>query len=130
MTLTMCVHGNELSPSNLLEGLALAPEAHDYVQSMAYNAHGPAAYLMLNDYTHAVEVYQKTIELRRAAANPLVEMMGISILHRLSRRTANCTPSATIASLTRGSGPSLKSARCSRPLIIPTNNSSSFVWGA
>jgi LuxR family maltose regulon positive regulatory protein len=39
---------------------------------------------MLNDYTHVVEVYRKAIELGRAAANPLVEMMGISILAQIA----------------------------------------------
>jgi LuxR family maltose regulon positive regulatory protein len=61
----------------------LAPEADGYVQSLAYNALG-STYLMLNDYTRVVEVYQKAIQLGRAAANSLVEMMGISVLAQIA----------------------------------------------
>ena len=61
----------------------LAPEADGYVQSLAYNALG-STYLMLNDYTRVVQVYQKAIQLGRAAANSLVEMMGISILSQIA----------------------------------------------
>jgi LuxR family maltose regulon positive regulatory protein len=61
----------------------LAPETDGYVQSLAYNALG-SAYLLQNDYQHAVEVYQKAIQLGRAAANALVEMMGISVLSQIA----------------------------------------------
>jgi LuxR family transcriptional regulator, maltose regulon positive regulatory protein len=61
----------------------IAPETDGYVQSLAYNALG-SAYLMLNDYTRVVEVYQKTIQHGRAAANSLVEMLGISVLAQIA----------------------------------------------
>ncbi|CAG0936541.1 serine/threonine-protein kinase PknK [Thermoflexales bacterium] len=61
----------------------LAPETDGYVQSLAYNALG-SAYLLQNDYQHAVAVYQKAIQLGRAAANALVEMMGISVLSQIA----------------------------------------------
>ena len=61
----------------------LAPETDGYVQSLAYNALG-STYLLLDDYTRAVEVYQKAIQLGRAASNSLVEMTGISILAQIA----------------------------------------------
>ncbi|HSD85816.1 MAG TPA: AAA family ATPase, partial [Anaerolineae bacterium] len=61
----------------------LAPETDGYVQSLAYNALG-STYLMLNDYTRVVEVYQKAIQLGRDAANALGEMMGISVLAQIA----------------------------------------------
>ncbi len=62
---------------------SIAPETDGYVQSLAYNALG-STYLLKNDYLHAVEVYQKAILHGRAAANSLVEMMGISILAQIA----------------------------------------------
>lgn len=61
----------------------IAPETDGYVQSLAYNALG-SAYLLQDDYTRAVEVYQKAIQHGRAAANSLVEMTGISILAQIA----------------------------------------------
>ena len=61
----------------------MAPETDGYVQSLAYNALG-STYLMLNDYTRVVEVYQKAIQHGRAAANSLVEMLGISVLAQIA----------------------------------------------
>jgi LuxR family maltose regulon positive regulatory protein len=61
----------------------LAPETDGYVQSLAYNALG-STYLMLNDYEQVVEIYQKAIQHGRAAANFLVEMVGISVLTQIA----------------------------------------------
>jgi LuxR family maltose regulon positive regulatory protein len=61
----------------------IAPETDGYVQSLAYNALG-STYLMLNDYTSVMEIYQKAILHGRTAANSLVEMMGISILTQIA----------------------------------------------
>ena len=49
------------------------------MRSLAYNALG-CAYLLMDDYTQAVEAYQQAILHGRAAANPVLEMLGISIL--------------------------------------------------
>jgi LuxR family maltose regulon positive regulatory protein len=75
----------------------IAPETDGYVQSLTYNALG-STYLMLNDYTHVVEVYQKAIQLGRAAANPLVEMMGISILAQIAAQHGQLHFACEIAS--------------------------------
>jgi LuxR family maltose regulon positive regulatory protein len=61
----------------------MASETDGYVQSLAYNALG-STYLMLNDYNRVVEVYQKAIQHGRAAANSLVEMLGISVLAQIA----------------------------------------------
>ena len=61
------------------QALEIAPEADGYVQSLAYNALG-CAYLLVDDYTQAVQAYERAILHGRSAANPALEMPSISIL--------------------------------------------------
>lgn len=65
------------------QALALSPETDDHVRSLAGNALG-SAYLMLDDYTRAVDVYQKTIQHSRVAGHIVSEVMGLSVLTQVA----------------------------------------------
>ena len=65
------------------QALAIVPEANSYVRSLAANALG-SAYLQMNDYTHAVEVYQKAIQYGRTAESLFSNVLGPSILAQIA----------------------------------------------
>jgi LuxR family maltose regulon positive regulatory protein len=65
------------------QALDLAPAMDDHVRSLAGNALG-SAYLMLDDYPQAVEVYQKTIQHSRLAGHIVSEVMGLSVLTQVA----------------------------------------------
>ena len=65
------------------QALALSPETDDHVRSLAGNALG-SAYLMLDDYPQAVDVYRKTIQHSRAAGQIVSEVMGLSVLTQVA----------------------------------------------
>jgi LuxR family maltose regulon positive regulatory protein len=59
------------------QALAIAPEQDRYVRSLIYMALA-GAYQLREDYAHAVEAYQISIQHGRAAGNSVAEMMSIA----------------------------------------------------
>jgi len=66
-----------------LQALDLTPATDDHVRSLAGNALG-SAYLMLDDYPRAIEMYQKTIQHSRAAGHIVSEVMSLSVLTQVA----------------------------------------------
>jgi len=62
-----------------LQALALAPEVDDSVRSQIYTGLA-LAYQRVGDVPRAIEAFQKTIELGRAASDLVTELMGIAPL--------------------------------------------------
>ncbi len=79
------------------QALALAPATDDHVRSLAGNALG-SAYLMLDDYPRAVEVYQQTIQHSRAAGQIVSEVMGLSVLTQVALQRGQLHTAFDIAS--------------------------------
>jgi LuxR family maltose regulon positive regulatory protein len=79
------------------QALALAPVIDDHVRSLAGNALG-SAYLMLDDYARAVDVYQQTIQHSRAAGQIVSEVMGLSVLTQVALQRGQLRTAFDIAS--------------------------------
>jgi LuxR family maltose regulon positive regulatory protein len=79
------------------QALSLAPETDDHVRSLAGNALG-SAYLMLDDYTRAVDVYQKTIQHSRVAGHIVSEVMGLSVLTQVALQRGQLHAAFDVAS--------------------------------
>jgi len=79
------------------QALALSPETDDHVRSLAGNALG-SAYLMLDDYTRAVDVYQKTIQHSRVAGHIVSEVMGLAVLTQVALQRGQLHTAFDVAS--------------------------------
>lgn len=65
------------------QAIELAPPRDGYARSLAYNAMG-TAYIQQDDYSRAVEVYQKAILHGRTSGNSVSEMLASAILIQIT----------------------------------------------